>query len=129
MSYTKKTWASGDTVTSSALNNMETGIDNASNPFVVTLTPTEAAMSGTMDKTPAEIDAAIQAKMRIQLSIPSIGGIVDCSQYLYDTTNSLWSAHANIVADLGAGDMLIHISTATSSSIYGVYMFPLTPMS
>ena len=40
MSYTKKTWASGDTVTSSALNNMEGGIDAAANPFVVTLTPT-----------------------------------------------------------------------------------------
>lgn len=129
MSYTKKTWASGDTVTSSALNNMEGGIDAAANPFIVTLTPTAQDMSGTMDKTPEEIDAAIQAGIRIQLSIPSIGGIVDCSQYLYDTTNSLWSAHANIVADLGAGDMLLHIATAADASIYGVYMFPLTPMS
>lgn len=129
MSYTKKTWASGDTVTSAALNNMEDGIDAAANPFVVTLTPTAADMSGTMDKTPAEIDTAIQAGRRIQFSVPSIGGLVDCSQYLYDTPNSSWTAHANIVADLGAGDMLMHIATDGLSSVYFVYMFPLTPMS
>ena len=129
MSYTKKTWAAGDTVTSSALNNMETGIDAAANPFIVTLTPTAQDFSGTMDKTPTEIDAAIQAGRRIQFSIPSIGGLVDCSQCLYDTTYSLWTAHANIVADLGAGDMLLHIATATDASIYAIYMFPLTPMS
>ena len=39
MSYTKKTWSSGDTVTSAALNNMEGGIDAAANPFIVNLTP------------------------------------------------------------------------------------------
>ena len=129
MSYVKKTWTAGQKVKSADLNNMEGGIDVAVNPFIVTLTPTAQDMSGTMDKTPAEIDAAIQAKMRIQFYIPSIGGIVDASQYLYDATYSLWSAHANIVANLGAGDMLIHIGTGTAESIYGVTMFPLTPMS
>ena len=132
MSYTPTTWKTGDVnIPASALNNMEGGIDVAANPFIVTLTPTAQDMSGTMDKTPAEIDAAIQAGRRIQFSIPSIGGLVDCSQYLYNTTYSLWTAHANIVADLGAGDMLLHIASAAANalSVYSVYMFPLTPMS
>ena len=61
MSYTPTTWAAGDTVTATKLNNMETGIGNAANPFIVTLTPTALDYSGTMDKTVAEIYAAHQA--------------------------------------------------------------------
>lgn len=65
MSYTPTTWATGDTVTSAKLNNMETGISNAANVFVVTLTPTALDYSGTMDKTVAEIYSAYTAGKRI----------------------------------------------------------------
>ena len=65
MSYTPTTWAAGDTVTATKLNNMETGIGNAVNKFIVTLTPTAADFSGTMDKTVAEIYAAYQAGKQI----------------------------------------------------------------
>lgn len=126
MSYTKKTWASGDTVTSSALNNMETGIDNAANPFFVTLTPTAADFSGTMDKTPEEIDAAIQYDKRILLVIPGLGAAVECSQFIL--SNSLYTAHANIIYNPGTGDLLMHIATSGESSIYSVVMFPITPL-
>ena len=65
MSYTPTTWQTGDTVTATKLNNMETGIGNAANPFIVTLTPTALDYSGTMDCTVADIYAAYQAEKKI----------------------------------------------------------------
>ena len=65
MSYSPTNWQTGDTVTAEKLNHMETGIDNAANAFIVTLTPTALDYSGTMDKTVAEIDAAYQAGKEI----------------------------------------------------------------
>lgn len=128
MSYEKKTWARGNKVTSSDLNNIEGGIDDLQN-FVVELTPTAADYSGTMDKTPAEIDAAIQGGKRILFSIPGMGGLVEASQFLYDTTDAKWNAHANIVFDIGNNtNVLMHISTSTAIQYYYVFMFPLTPL-
>lgn len=89
MSYTKKTWASGETVTSSALNNMETGIDNAANPFIVTLTPTAQDFSGTMDKTVAEINTAYEAGRRIVFRVMQSATAhmdVDCTARWFNGT-------------------------------------------
>lgn len=127
MSYTKKTWAAGQKVKSADLNNMEGGIDVAANPFVVTLTPTAEDFSGTMDKTPSEIDAAIQNGRRILFNITGMGASVECSQF--KVSNSLYTAHANIIYNPGTGDLLMHIATSGESSTYAVVMFPITPMS
>lgn len=57
MSYTKNTWATGDVVTSAKLNNIETGVYNAT-PLVVTA---EAGDTPTFDKTWKEINDAYEA--------------------------------------------------------------------
>lgn len=128
MSYTKKTWASGDTVTSSALNNIETGIDNLQ-PFVVTLTPTEADFSGTMDKTPAEITEAFNAGKEIRVAVPSLGGLIGiCTEFAPSGDYiSLWCNFIANFPDLG-GYMIITVITNTADSTYGTTIFPLTPM-
>lgn len=65
MSYTPTNWQAGDTITAEKLNNMENGIENANNPFLVTLTPTAQDYSGTMDKTVAEINEAYESGRKI----------------------------------------------------------------
>lgn len=69
MSYTPTQWATGDTITAEKLNNMESGIENANEPFIVTLTPTAADFSGTMDRTPQEITEAYNAGRSIVFKI------------------------------------------------------------
>ena len=239
MSYTKKTWASGDTVTSTALNNMENGIANAEplivtasnvngsmkadktfaevsaaisagrfvyminrvskqvlmlskieetkisfecvfpdsntkkgirgmlqsndvlafsetnpyfkpnngipetdlaqavqdklNPFIVTLTPTELDLSGTMDKTPEEINAAYNAGLRIRFYVPDIDASVDASEYIVLDVDGVpyVSVWANILYQdaPGGGDVLMNVQTSVSASEYSTYLYPLTPMS
>ena len=69
MSYTPTTWQTGDTITAEKLNNMESGIENANEPFIVTLTPTEQDFSGMMDKTVAEITEAYEAGQKIKFKV------------------------------------------------------------
>lgn len=130
MSYTKKTWASGDTVTSSALNNMETGIDVSANPFIVTLTPTAEDFSGTMDKTPAEITEAFNAGKEIRVAVPSLGGLVGlCTEFSpAGDYISLWCNFTANFPELG-GYMMITVITDIDDSTYETAIFPLTPMS
>ena len=128
MSYTKKTWASGDTVTSSALNNMETGIDNAANPFIVTLTPTETDFSGTMDKTCAEIFAAYQAGKRIVASVQGVTQtdlLVEASYYEVDVATI--SVYFMFEFDYFGNPYLVKFVTA--DGIYTSFLYQLTPMS
>lgn len=135
MSYVKKTWASGDTVTSSALNNMETGIDNAANPFIVTLTPTAQDFSGTMDKTVAEIYAAIQAGRRVIYRIyTSQTEYTDAEVTMtYTRTDYTYpSINAFILTDTPF-DALIEAYTSVTSdgtkNTYSTVIYSLTPMS
>lgn len=81
MSYTPTQWQTGDTITAEKLNNMESGIENANEPFIVTLTPTAADMSGTMDKTVGEIYEAWMAGKRIVFKVGTGGGYIyaDCT--------------------------------------------------
>lgn len=129
MSYTPTEWQTGDTITAEKLNNMENGIDNANHPFVITLTPTAADLSGTMNVEPDAVDAAARNRDRIVFSIPALGGEVEATQYLINAGTGLVTAHANIVFNPGTGDALVHIATSPTSSTYQVAMFPLTPMS
>ena len=134
MSYTKKTWASGDTVTSSALNNMEGGIDAAANPFIVTLTPTALDFSGTMDKTVAEITTAYQAGKQIvfkmytsettfiEVPVSLVGYDLSGTYPSFET--SVIQASTNLLICARTG---IQIDGAVDS--YDTTIFTLTPMS
>ena len=132
MSYTKKAWTAGQKVKSADLNNMETGIDNSANPFIVTLTPTAQDYSGTMDKTVAEITEAYEAGKRIVFKVlfyndvmyadgnsvyykndedyPSVGGYV-----IYLTMNALIYFFVQNTSD---GTKQTYVTT----------IYPLTPM-
>ena len=132
MSYTKKTWQSGDTVTSSALNNMEDGIDAAANPLIVTLTPTAQDFSGEMDKTPAEIDAAIRANKKILFHILGMGAMVEATQFINQnpqTEEGLWRAAVNITYEISEQPVLVLVATDSAQQIYYTAIYPLTPMS
>lgn len=60
MAYVKTTWETGDVITAAKLNNMEGGIEAASDAaFYVTFTVD--GETATADKTMAEIEAAISA--------------------------------------------------------------------
>lgn len=133
MSYVKKTWQTGDTVTSSALNNMETGIDNSANPFIVTLTPTAQDYSGTMDKTVAEIKTAYDAGKRIFFrvmeSATTYSDVAITMIYQGSTTYPSFNAFI-IMQEL---NLLIFAATGTTDNgtkaTYTTTIYPLTPMS
>lgn len=63
MSYTPTTWATGDTITASAMNKIENGIANAGGALIVgTDDPmAEAGGGGTLDKTFSEIYNALKS--------------------------------------------------------------------
>ena len=134
MSYTKKTWASGDTVTSSALNNMEGGIDAAANPFVVTLTPTAQDFSGTMDKTVAEITAAYQAGKQIVFKMyTSETSFIEVPVSLvgYDSIYTYPSFETSVIQI--SNNLLIYAHTNVTDfgtdNGYATTIYILTPMS
>ena len=133
MSYTKKTWASGDKVTSSALNNMEGGIDAVANPFVVTLTPTAQDFSGTMDKTVAEINTAYEAGRKIVFRVMQSATThmdVDCTARWFD--GSTYPSFNGFILN-GSNNVLIFAFTGATDDgtiqAYGTTVYLLTPMS
>lgn len=73
MSYTPNTWAAGDTITAQKLNNMEQGIANAVDVFLVTFTLNEDETSATADKTYDEVLAAANAGKVVAGLIPNKG--------------------------------------------------------
>ena len=134
MSYVKKTWQTGDTVTSSALNNMEDGIDTAANPFVVTLTPTTADYSGTMDKTWEQVNSAFETGKQIIFVISSdtLTARVPADAVIWMSGEDYPSIGARII-DI-TNNILIYAfipywSTGESTNTYGTTIYPLTPMS
>ena len=92
--------------------------------FIVTLTPTAQDYSGTMDKTPSDIETARVNDMRIMFSIPSLGASVEATQFI-----GLSVACANITYDISGQDVLIQIVTSASDATYSTKIFPLTHMS
>lgn len=133
MSYTKKTWANGDKVTSSALNNMEDGIDVAANPFIVTLTPTAQDFSGEMDKTVAEIYAAWQSGKTIIYRVYNEYGYTDLLVSRVGVINdqAYPSFNANMLYDEMNLLLLIYTGTTDNGTqdTYSTKIYPLTPMS
>ena len=129
MSYTPTTWAAGDTVTATKLNNMETGIANAANPFVVMLTPTALDYSGTMDKTTAEITSAFNAGQRIVFALNTGDKVVNfyASEW-YETSGDIILSAATIYVD---NNVIIraHNDAGPTSTTYSTHIYTLTPAS
>ena len=133
MSYTPTQWATGDTVTAERLNKMESGIEIAVNPFVVTCTPTEQDFSGLMDKTTAEIDAAYNAGQSIVFRI-----ITSVTDYMDVPCSFVTKFSAYTYKDFGAyfvypsQNVLIIMETEATDdpgTTYITSIYPLTPMS
>lgn len=129
MSYTPTQWQTGDTITAEKLNNMESGIENANEPFVVTLTPTAADFSGTMDKTVGEIyEAYLRGRqIRFKISI-GVGGMeADCSARWFGQTYPSFNAFVVNAAN----NMLVFVGTGTTSdpdeTSYSAYSYTLSP--
>lgn len=112
------------------LNNMEDEIENANEPFIVTLTPTSEDLSGIMDKTPQELFEAWTAGKTIIADVPDLG-----SSFVFTTAtfadldddgekDAAYLA-ANFWYNMGGQDLYMVILTQIDG--YSVYPFALTP--
>ena len=135
MSYTPTNWQTGDTITAEKLNNMEGGIENAINPFIVTLTPTLQNYSGTMDKTVAEINAAYEAGQKIVFRVIASATEymdVDCTARYADSDSAYPSFNAFVIIT-NPMHAFIFIGTGVTDdgtdNDYSTTIYPLTPMS
>lgn len=129
MSYTPTQWQTGDTITANKLNNIENGIKNISEPFIVTLTPTAEDFSGVMDKTVAEIQAAYDSGKKIIFHMTALGVTVDMPINYTDNDGSIYN-------DFGAYlivpqmSVLVYAWTAFTNdgtqNTYNTTIYPLT---
>ena len=89
MSYTPTSWKSGDVVTSAKLNKMESGIV-AATPYIVNMIWNEDLDKNTLDKTAAEIIAAVQKGLVLVLSIEDgyVGAWPMVNAWMDDTDNA-----------------------------------------
>ena len=133
MSYTPTNWQTGDTVTAERLNKMESGIQTAVDPFIVTLTPTAQDYSGIMDKTLSEIQTAYNVGKNIVFRVLT-------SQTTYVNVPCTFASNLGFTyMDFGATIILpsnnIMIAAETTASndgtkaTYKTTVYPLTPMS
>lgn len=139
MSYTPTEWQTGDTITAEKLNNMESGIENANEPLFVTLTPTAADLSGTMDKSPQEIAEAVVSGKRIFIAVPSLGDLAgEMNQFIpvpTDGGDPLYEVWGDFVyLDYNGIDVFIIIKlrpdlASAPTYRYDTNIYPLTPMS
>lgn len=106
-------------------------------PFVVTLTPTGADLSGTMNKSPQEIAEAVVSRKRIFIAVPSLGGLVgEMSQFIpvpTDGGDPLYEVWGNFVyLNYNGIDIFIIIKLKTDLAsaptyFYDTNIYPLTP--
>lgn len=142
MSYTPTNWQTGDTITADKLNNMENGIKNANEPFIITLTPTEQDLSGTTDKTAQEIYNAYMAGRQIRAKMlgvypdqyTDLWAFMTSAVLRYIPDSPEWpSSYVEVnfefVLQYGEDWFLVSASTSYAGSAYSTIAFPLTPMS
>lgn len=139
MSYTPTEWQTGDTITAEKLNNMENGIKNANEPFIVTLTPTAQDFSGTMDKTPQEIYNAYKANRQIRAKILGVYPTENTDLWTFMTSAVLYDSpvpefsrvnvNFEFVIVYGDNSFLIQATTSDAADVYTTKVFPLTPRS
>lgn len=80
MSYTPTDWKTGDVITAEKLNNMEAGISDGQQLYVLSLIQEET--QDRLDKTFGEIKSAVQAGKVIIISCPADGDEVFYNGYL-----------------------------------------------
>ena len=134
MAYTPTNWQTGDTITAEKLNKMESGIESANAPFVVTLTPTALDYSGEMDKTVAEINAAYLAGRKVVYKVAASETrftYADVTMVYVDGDFTYPSFNAFIIDN--GNDLLMEAITLPTDNgdrnTYAVALYPLTPMS
>ena len=82
MSYTKNTWATGDTITATKLNNMEDGIANAGSVLICNTSYSSSAGVYVLDKTAQEIYEALLSGTPAYIK-NQYGSISDYTMTLY----------------------------------------------
>jgi len=95
--------------------------------FIVTLTPTLADYSGTMDKTPAEITAAYEAGQDIEFDVPSMS--VKCKAMEFAVNDGIIQAGAIVTYRSNGSHLLIEMLTHSTASEYFTSVYSLTPAS
>ena len=134
MSYTPTTWQSGDIVTAEKLNKLEQGLADigGGDPFVITVTPTAQDLSGTMDKTPAQILEAYESGKEIKIKVPSSAhdfSVITPSSIDYGEAHDGFPGYASVVAICmwhnGNDYLLVQATTSTSDSTYSTSLFQL----
>lgn len=135
MSYTPTTWKSGDVVTSAKLNKLEGGVAAANDEFVITCTPTAQDLSGTVDKTNAEIFAAYQAGKKIVIQILGQGGdvanVINPSSFDYYYQGGTWAGvlvNATFVYNSNDTYFLVVATAGGADGTYSTKLFTLTPV-
>ncbi len=104
------------------------GSSGGGEKFIVTLTPTAEDFSGTMDKTPAEINAAYAAGKQIVFRIY-------VSQTMFYDINATLSINADgedVPVFIGYGNLaekFIVLASSTYSNTYNTEVYSLTPAS
>ena len=143
MSYTPTNWQTGDTITAEKLNHIEQGLFEAvdsiiilndkAEPFIVTLTPTAQDLSGTMDKTVAEINAAYEAGKKIVFRV--LTGASTYAEALCTNVvknNDLYPSYGGYTIDVN-NNLFIYAWTGYTNegtkNTYSTTIYPLTPMS
>ena len=124
-----------DAVTLALIKSMGNGGGGGgSNKFIVTLTPTAADFSGTMDKTVAEINAAYEAGQEIVFRIYAEAGTyneVDCTIRYKNGNNTYPSFNAYLVDS--TNNVLIFAYTSVTNDgtkqTYHTNIYSLTPAS
>lgn len=130
--YEKTNWQTGDTITADKLNHMESGIENANNPFIVTLTPTAQDFSGTMDKTVAEIQAAYNSGKKIIFHMTALGITVDMPINYTDNNGSIYNDFG-VYLIVPQMNVLVYAWTEFTNdgtkNTYSTTLYAMTPMS
>ena len=107
MSYTPTEWKTGDVVTSAKLNKLEQGVADAGGVLVVTATVD--GDTTTLDKTYAEIKAAVLAGQMPFIVVNELESnnsiVVTQISYLYESTdNQTWSVSDSSNTEYSADD-------------------------
>lgn len=99
--------------------------------FVVTLTPTAADFSGTMDKTSDEITAAHEEGQEIVFDVVGFPGFdhvnIPAAWYTYATGRTICAACATLVDVTSDLQIIVVTSDVSGSSSYYTDIYTLTP--
>ena len=114
------------------LDTVEQEITTINEPFIISLTQTNPDRSGTMDKTPSEIAAAVRSGKRIKIKYAPENSTEYCFDVVQCVINDPFSTDADNVYVVGSyiwnpGSLeLITFTTSTTDATYTARRFVLT---